>query len=73
MSEIPTITEEEYAEHAVEQDAELQAFVQAQMNQKVRGLNFVAGESSNAQAVQEAAEIAYYRSKLCIDEGGDNL
>lgn len=73
MSEIPTITEEEYAEHAAEQEAEMQDFVRQQMNQKVRGLNFVAGETSNAEALRETAEIAYWRSQLCTDEGGDNI
>lgn len=67
--EIPTITEEEYAQHAEEQYQEMVEQVNNTANHPVAARAFMSESGFDT----DAAEIAFWRSKLCTDEGGDNL
>lgn len=70
---IETISEEEYAEHAAAEEAELQAFVQSQVNKPSARVLSLFTENNDIATMEEAAQVAYWRSKLCTDEGGANI
>lgn len=70
---IETISEEEYAQHAAEQEKEMQAFVQSQVSAPAARVMSLFAENDHVETLEQAAEIAFWRSKLCTDEGGDNV
>jgi hypothetical protein len=71
--EIPTITEDEYAELAAAEEVEMQAYIQQQVSQPAAHVMSLFAETEAIETLEDAAKIAFWRSKLCTDEGGENV